>query len=411
MRFSNKIPKYSRISVPASAGQKSPAEQRFVGGVFALSACYIGNSAGLLHCLRVSALFVLRLFWLVFYNRFGRSIGVRCFFRLRIQSPALSPTLPRARCPASASGRHLLVHPVRISRCKPLLLHSGALSAYTSWTGLSLPVIHSPALRRYISALEASVLNCVVWALKASAASTLDCCAWALETSALEALAESTRPSASPALDVLIRALAVFTRPSASPTLDVLIRTLVVSTRPSASPALDVLIRTLAIWTIGASWSPDALVVSTRPSASPALVLIRTLGKRAIWAWYPGVVRLCRIEVCTHLWSAGHSASPSLSAAATATASARTGERLTGQNRHSQHNNDRCYDFCLFHFRFLSLTFYFSAFLSPLLGSFYLDSGAGGKKVTQHFRNSIAYCRFLNRKPKIKNRKSSVNLV
>ena len=378
MRFSNKIPKYSRISVPASAGQKSPAEQRFVGGIFALSACYIGNSAGLLHCLRVSALFVLRLFWLVFYNRFGRSIGVRCFFRLRIQSPALSPTLPRARCPASASGRHLLVHPVRISRCKPLLLHSGALSAYTSWTGLSLPVIHSPALRRYISALEASVLNCVVWALKASAASTLDCCAWALETSALEALAESTRPSASPALDVLIRALAVFTRPSASPTLDVLIRT---------------------------------LVVSTRPSASPALVLIRTLGKRAIWAWYPGVVRLCRIEVCTHLWSAGHSASPSLSAAATATASARTGERLTGQNRHSQHNNDRCYDFCLFHFRFLSLTFYFSAFLSPLLGSFYLDSGAGGKKVTQHFRNSIAYCRFLNRKPKIKNRKSSVNLV
>ena len=76
MRFSNKIPKYFRISVPRSAGQKGPAEQRFVGGVFVLSVCYIGKAGGLLYCLRVSALFVPR------------------FFRLRIRPPALSPARP-----------------------------------------------------------------------------------------------------------------------------------------------------------------------------------------------------------------------------------------------------------------------------------------------------------------------------
>jgi hypothetical protein len=146
IRFSNKIPKYSRVSVPLSIGQKSPAEQRFVGGVFALSVFYIGKAAGLLHCLRVSALFTLRLFWLIFNNRWLWSVGIRSFLWLQVRFPVRSLVL-------------------------------------------------SPALRSYISALEASD------------ASALDCCAWALETSALEALIISTRPSASPALGVLIRTL------------------------------------------------------------------------------------------------------------------------------------------------------------------------------------------------------------
>jgi hypothetical protein len=207
IRFSNKIPKYSRVSVPLSIGQKSPAEQRFVGGVFALSVFYIGKAAGLLHCLRVSALFTLRLFWLIFNNRWLWSVGIRSFLWLQVRfpvrslvlspalCPALSPTLPRSWSPTSTSGRHRLVRLVIIFRCKLLRLHTLALSAHTSGSRLSLPVIHSPALRSYISALEASD------------ASALDCCAWALETSALEALTISTRPSASPALGVLIRTL------------------------------------------------------------------------------------------------------------------------------------------------------------------------------------------------------------
>jgi hypothetical protein len=69
MRFSNKISKYSQVSVPSLNGQESPAEQQFVGGVSALSFCYIGKVAGLLYCLSFSALFALRFFWLVFNNR------------------------------------------------------------------------------------------------------------------------------------------------------------------------------------------------------------------------------------------------------------------------------------------------------------------------------------------------------
>jgi hypothetical protein len=274
IRFSNKIPKYSRVSVPISIGQKSPAEQWFVGGVFALSVFYIGKVAGLLHCLRVSALFALRLFWFIFNSRWLWSVGIRCFLWLQVRfpvrslvlspalCPALSPTWSRSWSPTSTSWLHRLVRLVIIFRCKLLLLHTRTLSAYTSGSRLSLHAIHSPALRRYISALEAS------------AASAPDSGAWALETSALETLAESSRPSALPALDVLIRTLAESSRPSALPALDVLIRTLAVSTQPSASPAPDVLIRTLA--------------VSTRPSTLPALVLIRAL---TIWtigaSWSP----------------------------------------------------------------------------------------------------------------------------
>ena len=434
MRFSNKIPKYSRFSVLSLTGQKSPAEQHFAGGVFALSFSYIGNSADLLHCSRDSALLVLWFFRLVFDNWFGGSIGIRCFLRLRIRfpvrspvlsparGPALSPTLPRTWSPTSTYRCHWLVRLVRIFRCKPSRLHSGALSAYTSGAGLSLPVIHAPVLWSHISALEASAasaLNCGVSVLETSAASTLHCWASALETSAastlncgvsvletssasalhrgastasvghrstlhhhvpasktlaarayassLEALTESTHASA-------LEALAVSTRASALPALDVLIRTLGVSTRASALPALAEPAHSSAL---------EALTESALAWALPALnVLIRTLGERAIWARYPEIVRFCRLEVCVHLWSAGHSASPFLSAAATASASARTGKRLTGQNRHSQHNNDRCFDSCLFHFQFLSLMFHFPAYLGPLLGFFYGDSGAGGKKVT-----------------------------
>ena len=404
MRFSNKIPKYSRFSVLSLTGQKSPAEQHFAGGVFALSFSYIGNSADLLHCSRDSALLVLWFFRLVFDNWFGGSIGIRCFLRLRIRfpvrspvlsparGPALSPTLPRTWSPTSTYRCHWLVRLVRIFRCKPSRLHSGALSAYTSGAGLSLPVIHAPVLWSDISALEASAasaLNCGVSVLETSSASALHrgastasvghrstlhhhvpaskTLAARAYASSLEALTESTHASA-------LEALAVSTRASALPALDVLIRTLGVSTRASALPALAEPAHSSAL---------EALTESALAWALPALnVLIRTLGERAIWARYPEIVRFCRLEVCVHLWSAGHSASPFLSAAATASASARTGKRLTGQNRHSQHNNDRCFDSCLFHFRFLSLMFHSTAFLSPLLGFFYGDSGAGGKKVT-----------------------------
>jgi hypothetical protein len=353
-RFSNKIPKYSQVSVPPLDGQKSPAEQRFVGGVFALSACYIGNAAGLLCCLRDSALFALWFIRLVFNNRWLWSIGIRCFLWLRIRPPALSPTLslalsptlPRARCPASASGRHGLVRLVRICRCKPLRLHTRARSVYTAGARLFLPVIHAPALGSHISA-----------------ASTLHCHASALETSSASAQhrgASTASAGHRPTLHHHVPAS----------------KTLAKSTHASA---LEALAKSTHAWAL------EALAESTRARALPALdVLIRTLGERAKWARYPGIIRLCRLEVYVHLRSAGHSASQSLPAAATATpaASARTGKRLTGHDRHCQNNNDRCFDSCLFHFRFLSFTFHFSAFLSPVLGSFYRDSGAGVKKVT-----------------------------
>jgi hypothetical protein len=369
MRFSNKIPKYSQFSVPPLKRLNNPAEQWFLGGIFALSVCHIGNAAELLYCLSVSALFALRFFCLVFNNRWLWSIGIRCIFRLQTRSPtwphplssalshALPPTSSRAWRPTPASGRHRLVC---ISRCEPLRLHIRARPAHTSWAKLSPPAIDSPALWGDISTLETS------------AASTLDCCAWALEssaTSALEALAESAWTSASPALDVLIRALAV-------------------STPASALTALNVLIWTLAERAIWALWSPVSPAESTRASTLSGLdILIRALAPRAIWTRYPGIIRLCRIVVCFHLRSAGHSTAPSRPAApslsaATAAATSRSGKRLAGQDCQCQHKNDRCCNFCLFHFRFLSQKFHFTAFLSPEMGSFYRDSGAGGKQVT-----------------------------
>ena len=349
MRFSNKIPKYSHVSVLSLAGQKSPAEQWFVGGVFALSACYVGKAADLLHCLRVSALFVL---W---------------FFRLRTWPPTLSPTWSRSWSPTFTSTWHWLAGLIRIFRCKPALLHTSIRSAHTFGPRLSLPVIHAPALGSDISALEASAasaLHCCASALKASSASTLHCGASALEdsaaftlhcwTSALETSSASTLHCGASTASAGHR-----------------------STLHHHVPAS----KSLAAWAHASAL--EALTESAQTSTLPAPdVLIRTLAERAIWARYPGIVRLCRLEVCTHSWYAGHSASPSWTAAATPAASARTGKRLAGQNRKCQCNNDRCFDSCLFHFQFLSLMFRFAAFLSPLLGSFYRDSGAGGKKVT-----------------------------
>jgi hypothetical protein len=371
-RFSNKIPKYSQVSVPPLIGQKSPAEQRFVGGVFALSACYIGNAAGLLCCLRDSALFALWFIRLVFNNRWLWSIGIRCFLWLRIRppalsptrSPALSPTLPRAWCPATASGRHGLVRLVRIFRCKPLRLPSGTWSACTLGTGLPGLTIHAPVLRSEISAL------------KTSAASTLCSRTGAPEASAASAGHRSTLHHHVPASIIL----AAWTQTSTD-------KILAGSTGASALSTPDVLVRPLAeraVWT----WRPIILTGSTRPSALPALeVLVRTLGIRAIWTRYPGVVRLFGLEVCPHSRSAAHSGSPSWTTAgpsattATLTA-ARAGKSFCGKNCQCKSNNYRCFDSCRFHFWFLSLTFHFSAFLSPLLGSFYPDSGAGAKKVT-----------------------------
>jgi len=337
-QFSNKIPKYSRISAPSLTGQKSPAEQRFVGGVFALSVYYIGNAAGLLHCLRVSALFALR------------------FFCLRTSPPALSP----AWSPISASGRCRLVRSVRIFRCNPAWLHTRARSTYTS--GLSLPVIHAPALGSDIPALEASVASALHCG--ASAASTLHYRASALVASAASTLhCHAFAPEASAASTLHCHASAL--EASAASTLHYHASALAKSALASSLPALNVLIRTLPERTIWASWSPEA-------------------------------VRLYGFEVCAHSWSASHPASPCLPAAATPAASARTGKRLTGQNRYSQHNNDRCFDSCLFHFRFLSLMFRFTAFLSPVLGSFYQDSGAGVKKVTPNLRFSTKNVRVVS---------------
>ena len=376
-RFSNKIPKYSQVSVPPLDGQKSPAEQRFVGGVFALSACYIGNAAGLLCCLRDSALFALWFIRLVFNNRWLWSIGIRCFLWLRIQSPtgspALSPALLPAWCPAPASGRHLLVRLVRIFRCKPLRLHTRARSVYTAGARLFLPVIHAPALGSHISA--ASALHCWASALEASAASALHCHASALETSSVSAQhrgASTASAGHRPTLHHHVPASKTLSKSTHASALEALSKSAHASTLEALTESTH-------------AWALEALAESTRARALPALdVLIRTLGERAKWARYPGIIRLCRLEVYVHLRSAGHSASQSLPAAATATpaASARTGKRLTGHDRHCQNNNDRCFDSCLFHFRFLSFTFHFSAFLSPVLGSFYRDSGAGVKKVT-----------------------------
>ena len=207
MRFSNKISKYSRISVPPLAGQKSPAEQLFVGGVFALSACYIGKAAGLLHCLRVSALFALRFFCLVY---------VRCFLMLRTWSPtwppALSPAWPRSWSPAFTSGRHGLVYLAHIFRCESALLHARAWSAHTFGAKLPPPSTHSAALGRYASAF--STLHSRASVLETSAASTLHSRASALETSAASTLhsrasiLEASSAPALPAPDVLIRTLA-----------------------------------------------------------------------------------------------------------------------------------------------------------------------------------------------------------
>jgi len=336
-RFSNKIPKYSQVSLLPLESQKSPAEQLFVGGVFVLSACYVGKAADLLHCLRVSALFALR------------------FFCLRTSPPALSP----AWSPISVSGRRRLVRSVRIFRCNPAWLHALAWPAHTSGVRLSLPVIHAPALG--IPALEASALHCLAFvseastlhrlasALIASAASTLYRGASALEASAASTL--HCGASAASTLHRWASALEAFSASTLHCHASALYR---------HASALE------------------ALTESARASAPD--VLIRTLSERAIWAWYPGIARLCQLEVCAHSGSAGHPASQSLPAAAAA--AARTGKRLSGQNRNCQQNNDRCFDSCFFHFRFLSLMFHSTAFLSPILGSFYRDSGAGGKKVT-----------------------------
>lgn len=169
--------------MPDLAGQKSPAGQRFAGGVFALSFCDIGEALGLLYCLIVSALFALRFFCLVFNNWRLWSVSIRCYFRLRIRypalsptrSPALSPALPGARCPTSASGRY---GRIPIFWCKSARLHTRTWSAYTSWTTLSLPIIHSPVLRGNISALKTSATpahHCGASAASAGCRSTLNC--------------------------------------------------------------------------------------------------------------------------------------------------------------------------------------------------------------------------------------------
>jgi len=329
MRFSNKISKYSQLYVPPLAGQKSPAEQWFVGGVLALSACNIGYAGGLLHCLRVSALFALRFFW------------------LRISPPAWS----LAWSPTSASLRRRLGRFVRIVRRKAAILNTRARSAHISWARLSLPVIHAPALGSDIPALEASALHCLAFA---SEASTLHRLASAASTLHRHASAASALHRHASALEA-----------SAASTLH------------CHTSALEALAESALTSTL------DALTESAWASSLPAPeVLVRALTERAIWARCPGIIRLCRFEVCSHSWSAGHSASPSLTTAASPAASARTGKRLSGQNRNCQNNNDRCFDSCLFHFRFLSLMFHSTAFLSPILGYFYQDSGAGGKKVT-----------------------------
>ena len=293
-RFSNKIPKYSQVSLLPLESQKSPAEQLFVGGVFVLSACYVGKAADLLHCLIISALFALRFFRLVFYNRFGGSISVWCFLRLRIRPPVRSPVLSPARGPAlssawsrvwsptSASARHWLVRLVRIFRCKPLWLYTRARSAYTSGSGLSLPAIH--ALRSHISALEASAASALHrWAsaLEVSAASTLHC-----GVSILEASSTSTLHCHASARETST-ASALHSGPSAASAG----HWSTLHHHVPASKSLAIWAHASALETLAKSahaWALETLAESARASALPGLdVLIRTLPERAIWARYP----------------------------------------------------------------------------------------------------------------------------
>lgn len=209
-----------------------------------------GKVVGLSNFLRISALFTLRLFWLVFNNRWFWSIGIRSFFRLwfqiPIRRPVLSPARPPslssgswsiARCPTSTSEWCGLIYLVLIFRYELSLPHLRALSGSTSGAGSSLSVIHSPILGGCISAVETSTTSarhsrtCVLETSTASSTSadnratlhyyvpaSKSLTAWSL-TSSLETLAESTWPSAlkipfksagasilSP-LNVLIRAL------------------------------------------------------------------------------------------------------------------------------------------------------------------------------------------------------------
>ena len=211
---------------PAASYRKTGAG---VGGVLALSACYIGKAAGLLYCLGASALFALWCFKLVFDRRCGWNIGVRCFFRLLVWFNVRSPAWSPARRPASGSWRHRPVCLVCICRCRLSRLHTRALSADTSWSGPSGPVIHAPALRSDISILEASWASAGHRPLlhhHVPASKTL--AVWAIGASwSLEVLAKSTLTWSLPALDVLIWALderAVWAWSLSA--LDVLVRTL-----------------------------------------------------------------------------------------------------------------------------------------------------------------------------------------
>jgi len=191
-----------------------------------------GKVVGLSNFLRISALFTLRLFWLVFNNRWFWSIGIRSFFRLwfqiPIRRPVLSPARPPslssgswsiARCPTSTSEWCGLIYLVLIFRYELSLPYPRAFSDSTSGAGSSLSVIHSPILGGCISAVETSTTSADNRAtLHHYVPASKSLTAWSL-TSSLETLAESTWPSAlkipfksagasilSP-LNVLIRAL------------------------------------------------------------------------------------------------------------------------------------------------------------------------------------------------------------
>jgi hypothetical protein len=291
--------------VPDLTGRKGPAGQRFSGGVFALSFCDIDRAYGLMYCLNVSALFALRFFHLVFNNWRLWSICIRCYFRLRIRSPALSPTrslalspaLSRARCPTSASGRHRLVRLVLIFRCGPLRLPTPSRPSDTTGSTLTLPIVLSPVPGSNISALESSAVSALcygAWAPETSVASTLDSIVWTLEApiaSTWHSGASATSTGPRPTLHHHIpmsKALAAWSHTST-------LETLAESTRLSALkipvksagasilPPLGVLIRTLAIRAIWASWSLEILAESTPASALSGLdVLARPLTPWAI---------------------------------------------------------------------------------------------------------------------------------
>jgi len=160
MRFSNKISKYSQISLLPLRRLNNPAERLYLGGIVALLVCYIGKIVGLSIFLRVSASFALWFFRLIFDNWWFWSIGIRCYFRLRILPPALSPTrstalspaLSCSRCPTSASGQY---RRIPIFWCKPSRPHTRTLSIEIGARS-PLPVVHAPALGGHISALETS---------------------------------------------------------------------------------------------------------------------------------------------------------------------------------------------------------------------------------------------------------------